>query len=195
VSLYLVTSGRCRRPSRQCGPSSSGVTATGENAVDGCGDERRNQHFNCPPHTFKTHTNLGNKEAKLLLQLGRDQISQRDIVAQHHEPDVLVRLRSRCAPTQLIIIRVLGASTAPSSAHGNVSRDDTDLALEIDAKLLREMGNVASRGNEGARPTLVHERIGSQSGGWFGAASLANQNDMVDVRATIDPVCVCVENV
>ena len=35
LPLIEVSSGRCSLPSRQAAPSSSGVTATGENAVGG----------------------------------------------------------------------------------------------------------------------------------------------------------------
>jgi hypothetical protein len=118
------------------------VTATGENALE---------------------------EAETFFQLLRDQVAQRDVVDQHHQPH-------------------RGRGLFERGPHRHVGGDDRHLGLEVDAPFLGQHRDRVARPDKGVGPALVHQRIGIKGRRHRGAARLAHQFHVVDVGRTVGPL-------
>ena len=131
----------------QAPPSSSGVTATGEKADDG----------------------LRLEEAEALAELVRDEVAQRHVVDDHHEPDRRRGLLSR-------------------RRHGDVAKDHRDLALEVDAPGFGRHRDRFARPEERVGAALVHQRIGPERRRHLGAPGPADELDVVHIGRAVGPL-------
>ena len=111
---------------------------------------------------------LGVEEAKALGQLGGDEISQRHVVAQTEELDV-----------------PLGPGGA--GPDGNIVENGADLGFEVEPPRGIAEHDIFRGREQRARAALIDERIGAQGFRRLGAARLANQDDVVEKRAAVDP--------
>ena len=143
-----VTSGRSIEPPFHASPNSSGVTATGEKARPGFALE----------------------EAEALRELRRDQVAQRHVVGEHHQPDV------RAAPRRRY-------------AHRHVVGDHRHLGFEIDAP-----GLVGERDRDRGRRENSPSRPGTSAGsvqkvaGMPSAARPPHQLDVDHIGPAVRPL-------
>ena len=112
---------------------------------------------------------LGLEEAEALLELGRDEVAVGPVVDEAEELDVR-----------------RGGFGARS--EGDVVEDGADLGLEVEAP-----GGIGQRPLVGgaeqlAGAALVDERIGGEGLRGLGAAGLADEEDVVDLRGAVDPL-------
>ncbi len=135
----------CRRPRPR--PVRPASTATGEKAEAG----------------------FAWKKPKPLASSPGIEIAQRDVVDQHHQPDVRARL--------------VGVD-----AHRHVAGDHRDLGLEIDAPAF--LGAGSGRGRRGTRPSRPDTSGGSvqKLSGISAPRALRTRRDMVHIGGAIGPL-------
>ena len=146
--FQCTASGRCTRPPCQASPSSSGVTATGLNAVAG----------------------LLWKKPKPLASSAGIRLRRLTSLTSISEPDAVERLGRR-------------------RAHRDVAGDHRDLGLEVDAQVLARADDRrrAGRGSRRLPPWYISGSVQKKLG-HLGAARLAHQLDVVDVRRAVGPL-------
>ena len=92
------------------------------------------------------------------------------VVGEHHEPHVAARASAARVPRR------------------NVAEDDRDLGLEVEAPgRVGQLERIA-RAEQIARAALVDERIALERGRRLGAARLAHEHHVVQVRRAVDPL-------
>ena len=108
------------------------------------------------------------EKAKTLGQFCRNQVAQRYVIDQHHQPDGLGRFFGR-------------------GTQGHVAGDDGDFGLHVNAPGLFGHDGRA-RGDEAVAAALVHQRVGVEGLGHLGVAGAAHQLDVVEVGRAIGPL-------
>ena len=113
---------------------------------------------------------LGLEEAEALGELGRDQVAQRDVVDQHHQPDVLARR--------------LGVH-----AHRHVVDDHRDLGLEVDAVRLVGQRDRRRRGpRKPSEPPWYISGSVQKLGGISAPRALRTSSTWLTIGRAVDPL-------
>ena len=112
---------------------------------------------------------LGLEEAEILGQLGRDQVAQGNIVDQHHQADQRQGRRG-------------------GDAQRHVVGDHRDLALQVAAPGLVHQRDRVVRRQKRVAAALVHQGLGPEAVGHFGAARLTDQLDVVHIGRAVGPL-------
>ena len=117
----------------------------------------------------KCRRRLALKKAETLAELGRDQVAQADVVENADKLDVAAR--------------VVGGD-----AHRHVVENDENLRLHVDSPRLVGKFDVVPRPDHRIRRALVHQRVRVEVLRHLRAARLADQLDMVEIGAAVDPL-------
>ena len=105
-----------------------------------------NQLVGCNGYRAKRRGGLGLKKTKSFGQLGGNQVAQRHVVGQHHQPDSVDGMVWRCA-------------------HPHVCGDHGNFGFKVNAKGLAGHDHIVTRADKVVAAALVHQRVGIETFG------------------------------
>ena len=112
---------------------------------------------------------LGLKKAKPFGEFPRDQVAQRHIVGQPHQPDRLARFRER-------------------SAQRHIASHDHDFGFHVAAPIFIGQRDWVAGPEKSVRSALIHQRVVPEALGHLCIARLSDERDMVHIGRAVGPL-------